>query len=193
MDDSLRERVEALERTVADGEFDGGGDTAAHDERLSDLESRLDTVESTLDDLEAATQALRGYVGNVRSVNDEVEQRADTALAKVRALEDELDESTANTAQSESTPQPPDHQNTPHTQPVDPTDRSGRPAHQQTSAAKETNERRCQPCGHVHSENTAETDGGATHQPPENRSSENALVPDESEETGRLQRIRELL
>lgn len=192
MDDSLRERVEALERTVADGEFDAG-DTAAHAERLSELESRLDAVESTLDDLEAATQALRGYVGNVRSVNDEVEQRADTAIAKVRALEDELDESRSNLAQPEPNHQPTEHQNTPHNQPVAPTDRSDRSAHQQNTPAKEPNGQRCQSCGHVHSETTAETDGGATRQPRENSASEDPLVPDENEETGTLRRIRELL
>ncbi len=191
MDDSLRERVEALERTVADGEFDAG-DTAAHAERLSELESRLDAVESTLDDLEAATQALRGYVGNVRSVNDEVEQRADTAIAKVRALEDELDESRSNLAQPEPKQQSADSQNLPHGQSAL-TGRTGGSAHQQNTPAKEPNGQRCQACGHVHSETTAETDGGATRQPRENSASEDPLVPDENEETGTLRRIRELL
>lgn len=191
MDDSLRERVEALERTVADGEFDAS-DTAAYDEQLSELESRLDAVESTLDDLEAATQALRGYVGTVRSVNDEVEQRADTALAKVRALEDEFEESTISPAQPEPNKQPIDGQTLPHGQPA-PTGRSDRSDHQQNSPTKNLTEERCQSCGQVHSEGTAETDGGATRQPRGNRASENALVPDESEETGRLRRIRELL
>jgi hypothetical protein len=43
-------------------------------------------------ELEAATQALRGYVGNVRAVNRDIEQRADTALAKAESVESALDE-----------------------------------------------------------------------------------------------------
>ncbi|MFC7136668.1 DUF7310 family coiled-coil domain-containing protein [Halobaculum litoreum] len=38
-------------------------------------------MEDTVADLEAATQALRGYVGSIRSVNDRVEATADRALA----------------------------------------------------------------------------------------------------------------
>jgi chromosome segregation ATPase len=181
MDDSLRERVEALERTVADGEFDGG-DTDGLDERLSALESRLDTVESQLDDVEAATQALRGYVGNVRSVNEEVEQRADTAIAKVRALEDELDES--RQATRDATPQP-----TEPGQRATQTNRSS--VAQQRNTGPETGERRCHSCGQVHTAEQAETDGGPSRSPSETE--EEPLVPEQTDDTGRLRRIRELL
>lgn len=189
MDDSLRERVDALERTVADGEFEAGNPGALN-ERLSDLESRLDTVESTLDELEAATQALRGYVGNVRAVNDEVEQRADTAIAKARALEDELEESATNGGQPETAPRA--RQMPPQGHPAQ-AGQSGGAAHQKDPMAKNQPEQRCQSCGQVHSGGTAETDGGEARQPRGDSANENALVPGETEETGTLRRIRELL
>jgi hypothetical protein len=44
-------------------------------------------VEKRVAELEAATQALRGYVGNVRSVNERVEERADAALARAEELD----------------------------------------------------------------------------------------------------------
>ncbi|GAA0244150.1 hypothetical protein ACFFQF_03735 [Haladaptatus pallidirubidus] len=53
--------------------------------RVDELESRADDVEPRLDELDAAVQALRGYVGNIRAVNADVERRADAALAKTEA------------------------------------------------------------------------------------------------------------
>jgi hypothetical protein len=92
MDDALRERVEALERAVTDGEHDlsAVADEADALDRLDRLESQVTALEDQVEDLQAATQALRGYVGNVRSVNTEVEQRADAALAKAESLEQRL-------------------------------------------------------------------------------------------------------
>jgi hypothetical protein len=92
MDDALRERVEALERAVTDGEHDLSAVAAEADalERLDELEDSVTALEEQVEDLQAATQALRGYVGNVRSVNTDVEQRADAALAKVESLEQRL-------------------------------------------------------------------------------------------------------
>ena len=105
MDDALRERVEALERAVTDGEHDlsAVADEAAALDRLEALESDVADLADRLEELEAATQALRGYVGNVRSVNTDVEQRADAALAKAEALEDRL----PGTATTGSAPEPP--------------------------------------------------------------------------------------
>ncbi|PSP42355.1 hypothetical protein BRC66_01515 [Halobacteriales archaeon QH_2_66_30] len=105
MDDALRERVEALERAVTDGEHDlsAVADEAAALDRLETLESDVADLADRLEELEAATQALRGYVGNVRSVNTDVEQRADAALAKAEALEDRL----PGTATTGSAPEPP--------------------------------------------------------------------------------------
>lgn len=111
----LEQRVAALERTVADDRtaIDGGAgdetdrpvegpeddeDGPGSDPGLQDatttdpsgsVESRLGALEDRVAELEATAQALRGYVGNVRSVNREVERRAEAALAKAESLESE--------------------------------------------------------------------------------------------------------
>jgi chromosome segregation ATPase len=89
----LRERLRAVERAVVDG------DAPESLAEAGDLAARLDRVEENVDDLaertlalEAAVQALRGYAGEVRRVDREVEARADAALAAVEALEARLDE-----------------------------------------------------------------------------------------------------
>ncbi|MEF8974242.1 MAG: hypothetical protein V5A15_05075, partial [Haloarcula sp.] len=81
--ETLAERLQTVERAVTDGTTEFPEVT-----ELAELETRMDTVEQRVDDidertaeLEAATQALRGYVGNIRAVNEDVEQRADAALA----------------------------------------------------------------------------------------------------------------
>jgi hypothetical protein len=85
----LDARVEAVERALTDGDTDltelreAGG--VADD--LHSLEDRLDAVESRLDELEAGLEAVRGYAGNVRAVNREVERRASAALAKAETVE----------------------------------------------------------------------------------------------------------
>jgi hypothetical protein len=88
MDDQLEERVATLERAVTDGEGDPAAlaDAAVTAERLDDLETAAEDLEDRVAELEAATQALRGYVGEVRSVNREVEERADLALSRVEDL-----------------------------------------------------------------------------------------------------------
>jgi hypothetical protein len=105
MDDALRERVEALERAVTDGEHDlsAFADDAAAVERLDTLEADVADLARRVEELEAATQALRGYVGNIRSVNTEVEQRADAALAKAETLEGRLPGTAAATDRGQST------------------------------------------------------------------------------------------
>jgi len=92
MDDALRERVETLERAVTDGDHDlsAFADEAKAVDRLETLEADVADLADRIEELEAAAQALRGYVGNVRSVNTDVEQRADAALARVEALESRL-------------------------------------------------------------------------------------------------------
>jgi len=89
MEDALEERVDALERAVTDGDADLSSlaETAAAVERVATVEERLDELQDRLAELEAATQALRGYVGNIRSVNRDVEKRADAALSKAESLE----------------------------------------------------------------------------------------------------------
>jgi hypothetical protein len=88
MDDQLEERVATLERAVTDGEGDVAAltEAAVTAERLEALETAAGDLEDRVAELEAATQALRGYVGSVRSVNREVEERADLALSRVEAL-----------------------------------------------------------------------------------------------------------
>ena len=87
--DELENRVEAIERAVTEGEHDLSGLAEASEagERLDELEQELSGLTDRVDELEATTQALRGYVGNVRAVNREVERRAEAALAKAESLE----------------------------------------------------------------------------------------------------------
>lgn len=84
MDETFEDRLAAVERALTDGDHDCSALTegAATADRVTDLEADIEELTDRVAELEAATQALRGYVGNVRSVNDEVEQRADKALAK---------------------------------------------------------------------------------------------------------------
>jgi len=92
--EALDERLRAVERALTDSDDDltDVRNAAERTRELDALGERLDEVETRLDDLDAATQALRGYVGNVRAVNDSVERRADAALAKVQAVEAECDD-----------------------------------------------------------------------------------------------------
>lgn len=92
--DDLRERVEAVERALTDGDGDltALAEGAAAAERVAGLEDDIEELREEVADLSAATQAIRGYVGNVRSVNESVEERADAALAAVESLESRLDD-----------------------------------------------------------------------------------------------------
>ena len=72
--ESLTRRLEALERAVSE-------------EEPLERADRLDELESRVAELEAAVQALRGYAGSVRAVNEEIELRADRALRKAEAVE----------------------------------------------------------------------------------------------------------
>jgi hypothetical protein len=93
MDDRLEERVAALERTITDGHADDGLPEAARmDARLDELEATVDDVEDRVAELDAAVQALRGFAGGVRAVDEAVERRADAAVARVDRLEAELAE-----------------------------------------------------------------------------------------------------
>jgi len=89
MDEGLAERVAALERAITDGNHDLSalaGDAELAD-RLETLETEVETLTDRIDELDAATQALRGYVGNIETVNREVERQAEAALAAVESLE----------------------------------------------------------------------------------------------------------
>ena len=73
----LERRLEAVERALSD------------DEPLEQID-RLDDLEERVVELEAAVQALRGYVGSIRAVNQDVERRADRAFRKATAVERHL-------------------------------------------------------------------------------------------------------
>jgi hypothetical protein len=72
--DAVERRLEAVERALSEEE------PLERTDRLDDLEDRVA-------ELEAAVQAVRGYAGEVRAINEDVERRADRALRKARALE----------------------------------------------------------------------------------------------------------
>lgn len=85
MDETLERRLAAVERALTNGDHDLSGlaDSTEIATRIENVEGHIDDLDDRIVELEAATQALRGYVGNVRSVNREVERRADAALAAV--------------------------------------------------------------------------------------------------------------
>jgi chromosome segregation ATPase len=92
--ESIERRLAAVERALAD-------------EEPFEYTDRLDDIEGRVTELEAAVQALRGYVGSVRAVNEDVEQRADLAVRKVSVLERELtarsEEAASDRAETNST------------------------------------------------------------------------------------------
>lgn len=81
--ESLERRLDAVERALSEDE-------------PVDRTDELATLESRIAELEAAVEALRGYVGSVRSVNEDVERRADRALRKAQALEQTVGAATRN-------------------------------------------------------------------------------------------------
>lgn len=90
-DDRLEKRVAALERTITDGHAaDGLPDVARMDSRLDDLEATVADLDDRLAELDAAVQALRGFAGGVRAVDEAIERRADAAVARVDRLEADL-------------------------------------------------------------------------------------------------------
>lgn len=188
MDDALEERVQALERTVTDSEQDLSQltDESQALERLEALERQVTELTDRVAELEAATQALRGYVGNIRSVNQDVEKRADAALAKAESLETRVNDGKVPSSQSRE-------------QKLVGTAKAGQPsADGKTAKAgqpsadggtvieEKTATNHCQACGQTadkpHSQELADQ--------PENANE--TLVP-ETTETGTLQRIRKLL
>lgn len=76
-DETLEARLSAVERAVTDEK------ATPH---RPDVTDRLDEIETRIRDLEAATQALRGYVGDVKSRDDRGERRADAPLADLNQV-----------------------------------------------------------------------------------------------------------
>lgn len=86
-DESLEKRLSAVERALT---HDG---TQAP---RRDVERRVEELEEQIRELEAATQALRGYVGDVRNRDHQVEPRTDSGLDRVQRMEiDHVDQGTS--------------------------------------------------------------------------------------------------
>ena len=94
MSDDLAERLDAVERALTgnDADLPSLAADAELADRVGAVEERLDALETRIEELDAATQAVRGYVGNVESVNEDVERRANAAVAGVEALEARVDD-----------------------------------------------------------------------------------------------------
>lgn len=86
---TLEERLSAVERAVTDEDVPVASvdDAAALTSRLDAVESRLETLEARIDETDAAVAAVRGYVGEIRHVNEEVERTANAAVAAVDRLD----------------------------------------------------------------------------------------------------------
>ncbi|MDJ1431024.1 hypothetical protein [Halostagnicola sp. A-GB9-2] len=85
----LERRLAAVERalTESDRPVRDVPETAAIADDIDRLDEQTEELATRIAELEGSTQALRGYVGNVRSVNESVERRADSAVATVDRLE----------------------------------------------------------------------------------------------------------
>lgn len=101
----LERRLTAVERALADSERPVSDipKRAAVADDIDRLDERLDDLVARVANLEASTQALRGYVGNVRSVNEAVERRADAAVATVDRLERRIEAFEGAQTDSETT------------------------------------------------------------------------------------------
>ena len=93
MSENLADRLDAVERALTDDETDLAAvrERATLSAEVDRLEARVEELEAQLEELNAAVEAVRGYTGNVRAVNREVERRASAALAKAEALESAVD------------------------------------------------------------------------------------------------------
>ncbi|MFW5939077.1 MAG: DUF7310 family coiled-coil domain-containing protein [Halolamina sp.] len=89
-DESLERRLAAVERSLdADPRRERPDQQPDGDDGLG---ARVATLESRVDELDAAVQSIRGFLGGVAAVNEEVERRADSAVAAVDRLERRLDD-----------------------------------------------------------------------------------------------------
>jgi|GEM_PF-2419914 chromosome segregation ATPase len=92
--DRIEQRLAAVERTVTDGdhELNDIADLTDLADDMERLERRLDSIEERVAELEGVQDALDGYVSNVRSVNESIEQQAGAAYAAVDRLEERVDD-----------------------------------------------------------------------------------------------------
>ncbi|WP_410765433.1 hypothetical protein [Haloferax sp. DFSO60] len=96
--ETLSARLDAVERTLTgdDVAISSLEDAAAVESRLSNLETTANELSERMDEVDAATQAVRGYLGGIRAVNEDVERRANAALAKAESLETALIDESAS-------------------------------------------------------------------------------------------------
>jgi len=111
MADDIAERLAAVERAVteADADLPSLADDAEFAGRVDELEREVEELRDRVESLDAALQAVRGYVGSVRSVNEDVEARANAAVAGVEALEERVANLEAARDQGGADPQRGEH------------------------------------------------------------------------------------
>jgi hypothetical protein len=77
-DESLEKRLSAVERALTNDETPT---------QRRDVERRVEDAEERIRELEAATQALRGYVGDVRDRGTQIGGHSDSGLERVQRME----------------------------------------------------------------------------------------------------------
>jgi hypothetical protein len=91
----LEARLDALERAVTDGESDTGDVHPSHHtppegpdaESPTEVATGLADLTDRVAELEADLEAVRGLLDGVQAVDDDVERRANLALAKAESVE----------------------------------------------------------------------------------------------------------
>ncbi|QSG03756.1 DUF7310 family coiled-coil domain-containing protein [Natranaeroarchaeum sulfidigenes] len=100
--DTVDERLRAVERAISDGD----ADNVVLADPDGELTERIETLEGNVAELDAAVQAIRGYVGHIRSLDESVEQEADSALAAVDDLRERVDRLEADGLTEDRPPAP---------------------------------------------------------------------------------------
>lgn len=77
-DESLEKRLSAVERALTNEETPAS---------RRDVERRVEEAEERIRELEAATQALRGYVGDVRDRDQQIGHGSDSGLERVQRMD----------------------------------------------------------------------------------------------------------
>lgn len=109
--ETVDERLRAVERAIADGD---GSDVQLTDP-TGELADRIDRLETDVAELDAAVQAVRGYVGHVRAVDETVEREADSALAAVDAVQARVQRLEDRIVETDGTPR--ERRRAPHSEP----------------------------------------------------------------------------